>query len=135
MDIKKKKFNNADEYIHALPESIRGKLSKLREVIKKAAPEAEEVISYGMPAYKYHGVVAYFAASKNHYALYAYPDSIIAFKKKLSPFQTSKGTIRFSYDKPLPEKLIAEIVKYKVKGNLKKKLQKDGLKKNKSKKS
>jgi uncharacterized protein YdhG (YjbR/CyaY superfamily) len=130
MDKSKKAFKTADEYIRSFPEHISGKLTKLREVIIKSAPEAEEIISYGMPAYKYHGVIAYFAASKNHYALYAYPDSIKAFKDYLKPYSLSKGTIRFTYDKPLPVQLVKDIIKYRVKANLIKKQLKDEIKTN-----
>jgi uncharacterized protein YdhG (YjbR/CyaY superfamily) len=129
MDKNKKAYKTAEEYIRSFPEHISGKLTKLREVIIKSAPEAEEIISYGMPAYKYHGIVAYFAASKNHYALYAYPDSIKAFQDDLKSYSLSKGTIRFTYDKPLPVKLVTDIIRYRVNGNLAKKGFRDESKK------
>ena len=128
MEKKKKTYSNVDEYLFALPDSVREKLEKMRKVIKKTAPEAEEVISYGMPAYKYHGIIAYIGAAKKHYALYAYPDSIRAFNEKLKKYEISKGTIKFPYDKPVPEKLVSEIINYRVKGNIEKQSAKEEIK-------
>jgi uncharacterized protein YdhG (YjbR/CyaY superfamily) len=128
MEKNKKVVRNVDEYFYSLPDSVREKLEKLRDVIKRTAPEAEEVISYGMPAYKYHGVIAYIGAAKKHYALYAYPDSIRAFYEKLKPYELSKGTIKFQYDKPVPEKLVSDIIKYRVKGNIEKQSAKEEIK-------
>src|SRR5258706_8700456 len=95
-------------------------MEKLRQIVNKNAPGAEEVISYGMPAYKLHGMLLYFSAFTNHYSLFAFPNAIIAFKDKLKDYELSKGTIKFSYNKPVPIKLITEIVKYKVNENIKK---------------
>ena len=109
-----------DEYIADQPIAIRPIMEKLRQIVNKNAPGAQEVISYGMPAYKLHGMLLYFSAFTNHYSLFAFPDAIIAFKDKLKGYELSKGTIRFSLDKPVPVKLITEIVKYKVNENTKK---------------
>jgi len=115
-----KRPTTIDEYIADQPMAIRPIMEKLRQIVNKNAPEAQEVISYGMPAYKLHGMLLYFSAFTNHYSLFAFPDAIIAFKDKLKRYEQSKGTIRFPLDKPVPVKLITEIVKYKVNENIKK---------------
>jgi len=115
-----KRPTTIDEYIADQPMAIRPIMEKLRQIVNKNAPEAQEVISYGMPAYKLHGMLLYFSAFTNHYSLFAFPDAIIAFKDKLKGYEQSKGTIRFPLDKPVPVKLITEIVKYKVNENIKK---------------
>ena len=126
-----KRPTTIDEYIAEQAPSVRPFMEKLRQIINKNAPDAEEVISYGMPAYKFHGMLLYFSAFTNHYSLFAFPDAIIAFKDKLKDYELSKGTIKFSYNKPVPVKLITEIVKYKVNENIKKHQLKDLVKKKK----
>lgn len=125
----KKIFKNVDEYINSLPKRNKEIIKNIRKLIKKTAPEAEEVISYQMPAFKYHGMLVYYAAFKDHYSLFPMTDSIKKFKEKLKSYKIGKGTIQFDYDKPLPVNLIKEIVKYRVQKNLEKKLMKDSLKK------
>ena len=120
-----KRPTTIDEYIAEQAPSVRPFMEKLRQIINKNAPDAEEVISYGMPAYKFHGMLLYFSAFTNHYSLFAFPDAIIAFKDKLKDYELSKGTIKFSYNKPVPVKLITEVVKFKVKENLNKQLTKE----------
>lgn len=105
-----------DEYFKAFSPAIRNVLEKLRQTIRKAAPEAEEVISYQMPAFRYHGMLVYFAAWKNHIGFYP-AGALKAFNKELSAYEVSKGTIRFPIDKPLPLGLISKIVKFRVKEN------------------
>ena len=113
-----------DEYIESFPAPVRNVLEKLRQTIRKAAPDAEEVISYQMPAFKYHGILVYFAAWKNHIGFYP-AGALKAFDKELSAYEVSKGTIRFPLDKPLPLGLISKIVKFRMKENeLKKKVKK-----------
>lgn len=114
-------FKNIDEYISSQPAKARASLEKLRQIIKNAAPEAEEVISYQMPAYKFLGVLVYFAAFKDHLSFFPTSSGVQAFKHKLKNYNCSKGTIRFPVDKPIPEKLISEIVRFRVKENLAKK--------------
>jgi len=109
---------NIDEYISSQPEKVKAILEKLRQTIRKAAPEAEEVISYQMPAFKYHGMLVYFAAWKNHIGFYPVSSGIKAFNKELSAYEKSKGTIKFPIDKPIPYNLISKIVKFRVKENL-----------------
>ena len=109
------KFSSVDEYIAAQPDDKKTILQQFRKIIKAAAPQAEEVMSYGMPAFKYHSVLVYFAASKEHYGFYPTSKPIEVFKDKLKSYKTSKGAIQLPADKPLPEKLITEIVKYRLK--------------------
>jgi uncharacterized protein YdhG (YjbR/CyaY superfamily) len=113
--------NSVDEYLELYPPIVRKSLQKLRQTIKAAAPEAEEMISYQMPAYKYKGVLVYFAAYKNHIGLYPTAAGIKAFQKELSVYEGSKGTVRFPIDKPLPLGLVSKIVKFRVKENVAKK--------------
>jgi uncharacterized protein YdhG (YjbR/CyaY superfamily) len=107
-----------DEYIAAAPKNLQETLQELRRTIKEAAPQAEEVISYQMPAFKLNGILVWFAAYKNHIGFYPKASAIEAFKEKLSAYQTSKGTVQFPLDKPLPLDLIKEMVHFRVKENL-----------------
>ena len=113
-------YSTVDEYIALQPASLQTGLELLRKTIKKAAPGAEEMISYQMPAYKLNGMLVFFSAAKKHFGFYPTASPIIAFRERLQSFETSKGTIKFPLDKPLPLKLVAEIVKWKAKENLKK---------------
>ena len=121
-------FKNVDEYISLQPEEIRMTLELLRQTIKISAPEAQEVISYQMPGYKFHGVLVWFAAFKNHYGFYCIPDVLSKFKDQLSAYELTKSAIRIPFDTAVPEKLIAEIVQYAVKENLRKKMMKESFK-------
>jgi uncharacterized protein YdhG (YjbR/CyaY superfamily) len=114
------KANSVNEYIADFPKDIQGILEKLRATIKKAAPEAEEVISYGMPAFKLYGMLVFFAAHKNHIGFYPAPSGIEAFKKELAAYEGAKGSVQFPIEKPLPLSLITKIVKFRVKENLEK---------------
>ena len=113
-------FSTVDEYIALHSSPIRAGLKLLRKTIKKAAPGAEEMISYQMPAYKLNSMLVFFSAAKAHYGFYPTASPIIAFKEKLKPYETSKGAVKFPLVKPLPLKLITEIVKWKAKENLSK---------------
>ena len=115
-----KKWNNVDEYISSFPKDVQIKLEQIRLTIIKAAPLAEEVISYGMPAFKYHGILVYFAAYKNHIGFYPTGSCIKNFKNEISEFKTSKGTVQFPLDKKVPLSLISKITKFRVKENLEK---------------
>lgn len=108
---------NVDAYIAAAPEDVRGKLTRLRKIVRAAAPEASESISYAMPYYKYHGALLGFAAFKNHIGLYgALPDAE-RHEFELKGYETSKGTVRFPSDKPLPVALIKKLIKARMKKN------------------
>jgi uncharacterized protein YdhG (YjbR/CyaY superfamily) len=112
------KFKTVSEYFAAQPKEIREKLNELRAIIRKQAPLAEEVISYNMPAFKYKGMLVYYAGYNKHIGFYpAGSAAIKKFQDELSGFETSKGTIRFLVDKPLPKGLIKKIVKFRVKQN------------------
>ena len=103
-------------------------MEKLRQTIKKTAPGAEEVLSYKIPAFKFHGMLLWFAAFKNHYGLYPYSKTIQVFKDKLTGYEFTKGTIKFPLDKPIPVKLVMEIVRFRVKENLNKEILRNVLK-------
>src|SRR5712691_2153741 len=106
---------NIDEYLAAVPEPARSTLNKIRAAIRSAAPpEATETISYGMPAFKYKGVLVWFAAFSNHCSLFPTASVVEAFKNELKGFTTSKGTIQFPTDKPLPTALVKKLVKARV---------------------
>jgi uncharacterized protein YdhG (YjbR/CyaY superfamily) len=104
-----------DEYLEPFPPGVRNALEKLRQTIKAAAPKSEELISYMMPAYKQNGVLVYFGGYKTHIGFYPTSSGIEAFKKELSVYELSKGTVRFPIDKPLPLGLISKIVKFRLK--------------------
>ena len=109
---------NVDEYISRFPDNVQELLKEISAIIKAAAPEAEEVISYQMPAYKFHGMLIYFAAFKNHIGLYPRVSGIEKFKEELSVYKGAKGSVQFPLNKPLPLDLIARIVKFRVTENL-----------------
>ncbi|MGE5393851.1 MAG: iron chaperone [Candidatus Saccharibacteria bacterium] len=111
---------DTDEYILQFPAEVQVKLQELRAVIKQAAPEAEETISYAMPAYKQKGIVVYFAGHKNHIGFYPAASGVVNFEKELSGYTTSKGTVQFQLNKPLPLELIKKIVEFRVAENLQK---------------
>lgn len=129
-----KNITSIKEYISLQPKEVQKGLKEMYQLVKKNAPGAEEVISYGMPAFKLHGILLYFAAASEHYGLYAMPGAIKAFKDRLEKYGTSKGTIRFPFGKPLPKKLIADIVKFRVKENVQREALKKAAKRSKSKK-
>jgi uncharacterized protein YdhG (YjbR/CyaY superfamily) len=117
---KQENINTIDDYIAVCPADIRKILVELRNTIRKAAPKAEEKISYQMPAFAQKGILVYFAAQKEHIGFYPTSSGVEAFKEELSGYSTSKGVVRFPYRKPLPLKLISEIVRFRVKENLEK---------------
>jgi len=106
---------NVDAYLDALQEKQKSALTHLRKIIRETAPTAEEVISYGMPAYKYHGMLVYFAAFKKHCSLFAVNNDF--FEEELEDYKTSKGTIQFLPEKALPDDLVRKIVKFRMKAN------------------
>jgi uncharacterized protein YdhG (YjbR/CyaY superfamily) len=110
------KFQSVDEYISLQAEPVAAKLAVVRSVLRLALPEAEEVISYNMPAYRFQGkVVLYFAGWKQHYSLYpAGPHLVDAFREELAGCKADKGTIRFSLSAPVPRKLISDIAKFRL---------------------
>ncbi len=108
------KFTTVDEYFSAFPESTQHILDVVRKTIKKAAPDAKEVISYNMPAFKLNGVLVYYAAHNEHIGFYPTASPIVAFKDDLATYKSSKGAVQFPIDKPMPLDLIARIVQFRV---------------------
>jgi uncharacterized protein YdhG (YjbR/CyaY superfamily) len=119
-----REFKTMDEYITTFPDDVRNILNELRQVIKEAAPEAEETINYQMPTFTLNGNLVHFAAFKNHIGFYPTPTGIEAFNKELSPYKGAKGSVQFPIDQPLPLPLIRRIVEYRVKENVERKQKK-----------
>jgi len=120
MDHRRKVKDNAksvDEYLATVPKEARAKLAQLRKIVKAAAPDADEGISYRMPYYNYHGALVYFAAFKNHIGFFVPTPVIEEHKRELRGYETAKGTVRFPIDKPLPVALIKKLVKARIKKN------------------
>lgn len=110
-----KKPETIDEYIAAYPPPVQLLLEQVRETIHRAAPNAEETISYGMPAFKQQKMLVYFAAYKKHIGFYPTSSGIKTFEKDLINYKWSKGAVQFPIDKPLPLKLVSKIVAFRVK--------------------
>jgi uncharacterized protein YdhG (YjbR/CyaY superfamily) len=124
--------NNAQEvdaYLSTQPENIRAILEKIRETIQKAVPEATELISYQMPAFKYHGIIAWYAPFKKHYSLFVRPVVMNVFMEDLKPYELSKSAIRFPLNHAVPVEMIARIVRYSADLNLAKEQLGSGKKK------
>ncbi|WP_339314248.1 DUF1801 domain-containing protein [Paenibacillus sp. FSL R10-2734] len=113
-------YESIDDYISKFPPEIQEILSTIRKVIKEAAPEAKEKISYQMPTFELHGNLVHFAAFKNHIGFYPTPNGIDAFKEELSGYKGAKGSIQFPINQPMPYELISKIVKYRVAENIQK---------------
>ena len=112
----KKEYNTVDEYIASQPEAVRSMLESVRSAIRKASPEAEEGISYRIPAYKLHGgPLLYFAAWKKHYSLYPVREQLVAkIGSSLAPYHVEKATLRFPFSEPVPVELIERIANFRV---------------------
>lgn len=111
-------MNDIDAYIATFPHDTQALLQQVRDTIKQAAPGAEELISYQMPAYKLNGMLVYFAGYKKHIGFYPTASGIEAFKEAISEYKNAKGSVQFPLDKPLPLELIRKIVQFKVNDNL-----------------
>ena len=109
--------NEIDDYIESFPPVVQKQLKEIRAIIKAAAPEAQELISYCMPAYKLNGVLVYFAGYKGHIGFYPTPSVIKQFLSKIQAYKYSKGAVQFPIDQPLPKKFIKEMVVFKIKEN------------------
>ena len=109
------KQNSVDDYIAGYPPKVRAILRKIRATIRRAAPDAEEAISYGIPAFKLHGNLIFFAAYKAHVSIHP---RVAGLKAELSKYQGGKGTVQFPLDKPIPYGLIARMTRLRVKDNL-----------------
>ncbi|HXS37299.1 MAG TPA: DUF1801 domain-containing protein [Flavipsychrobacter sp.] len=108
------KFKTVDEYMSLLPKNEKVILEGLRKTIKQIVPKAEEVISYGMPAFKQNGILVWYAVHKEHIGLYPRSSAIQAFKNELSGYTTSKGAIQFPITQPIPTELVKSIVKFRA---------------------
>lgn len=106
-----------DEYIAAFPPEVRTILTKIREVVKAAAPEAEERISYRIPTFSLDGVLIHFAAFKNHIGVYPPVEGDASLEKAVAPFAGEKGNLRFPLDQRIPYELITRIVKFRARQN------------------
>lgn len=115
-----KALNTIDEYIDGFPADVQKILRKIRATIKKAAPEAEETIKYGIPTFTLNGNLVHFGGYKEHIGFYPAPAGIDAFKKELAAYQTGRGTLQFPLDKPIPYEVITRVVKFRVEKNLEK---------------
>lgn len=109
-----KKYANVDEYIADFDGIARERLELMRETVREAAPDAEESISYGMPAYKMKGPLVYFAAYPNHIGFYATPTGHAEFEFELSPYKQGKGSVQFPHEERLPLDLVRRIVEFRV---------------------
>ena len=106
-----------DEYIAGFPPDVQAILQKIRLTIRKAAPDAEEIISYQMPTFTLKGNLVHFAAFKEHIGFYPTPTGIEKFQKELSVYKGAKGSVRFPLDQPIPYGLIGKIAKFRAKEN------------------
>ena len=108
-------YTNIDEYIATCPDEVQQQLEQIRNTIRKTAPNAQEVISYGMPAFKQKKVLVYFAAFKNHIGFYPTASGIEAFKTEFKNLKWSKGAVQFPINRPIPIDLISRIIEFRLK--------------------
>ncbi|MCX6231415.1 MAG: DUF1801 domain-containing protein [Bacteroidetes bacterium] len=111
------KFKSVDEYIASFPANFSEKLECIRKIVNRDAPAATEVISYNMPAYKYKGMLLYFAAHSSHIGFYAMKSANVIFKEDLKGYKTTIGGIQFPVDKDIPVELVSKIVRYRIAEN------------------
>jgi uncharacterized protein YdhG (YjbR/CyaY superfamily) len=114
----KKAAADIDEYIAGFPTEVQKLLQKIRKTIKKAAPSAEEAISYAIPTFKLNGNLVHFAAYQNHIGLYPAPRGVAEFEVEMERYGGGKGTARFPLDEPIPYELIARITTFRVGKNM-----------------
>ena len=110
----RRRFETIDEYIATFPRNVQDILEKMRQTIQNSAPDAKEAISYQIPTFKLNGNLVHFAAFKNHIGFYPTSSGISKFKRELSNYEVSKGTVRFPINEPIPFDLVRKIVKYRV---------------------
>ncbi len=116
----KKEYLSVDEYIASFPENIKKKLEEIRNVIKQIVPEAQEKISYQMPAFFLNGILIWYAGYSKHIGFYPKESGIYAFKNELLKYKNAKGSVQFPVEEPLPIELIKKMVIFRVEENLKK---------------
>lgn len=117
MTMNKETPKDIDDYIDRFPKEVQQLLQQMRTTIKRAAPKAEETISYGIPAFRLKGMLVWFAAFKNHIGFYPHASGIAAFKKELSEYKNAKGSVQFPFESPLPLALVSRMVKFRAKEN------------------
>lgn len=128
--ISTKKLTTIEQYFNLYPNDVRENLELIRQTIRKAVPKAEELISYSMPAFKLHGMLAYYAVAKSHYWLYISPWVLDLFREELSKkYIIAKATIQFPFGKPIPTALITKLVKKVAQVNLEREEKKAAVKK------
>lgn len=112
-------YKTINEYISMYPKEVQVILKEIKKIVNELVPKAEETISYGIPTFRLNGYnLVHFAAYKHHIGFYPTSSGISVFKEELKEYETSKGTVQFSLDKPIPYALIKKIVKYRIKENL-----------------
>ena len=114
---RKPHYTSIDEYILSFPRDVQKKLTQLRRLIRQVAPDAEERISYQMPAFFLNGILVWFAAHAKHIGFYPKASGIARFKRELSGYKNAKGSVQFPLDEPLPAELIKRIVAFRVAEN------------------
>ena len=118
MAMNRKTPKDIDDYVNRFPEEVRQLLEKICVRIRKAALNAKEGISYGIPTFILDGNLVWFAALKSHIGFYPGASGVAAFRKELSAYERAKGSVRFPFDKPLPLALVSRIVKFRLKESL-----------------
>ncbi len=118
MVVKRVGSSDVDKYIAGYPREVQAILRKIRVTIRKAAPGAQETISYQIPTFALNGTLISFAAYSKHIGLYPAPAGSERFNRELSKYRASKSTVRFPLDQPIPYELVTQIVKLRVKANL-----------------
>ncbi len=118
MAMNKKIPKTIDDYIGRYPEEVQRLLTRMRRTIQKAAPQAKEKIRYRIPTFTLRGNLVHFGAFTTHISFFPTSSGITAFQKELSTYKTSRGTVQFPFDKPLPLALVGRIVKFRVKESL-----------------
>ncbi len=121
METKKLAAKTIDEHIHTFAPETQAILEKVRQTIKSVAPQATEAISYGIPTFRLNGNLVHFAGYAHHVGFYPGSEAIEVFREEIKGYKTSKGTIQFPFDKPIPYDLIKKITEFRVKQSLQKK--------------
>jgi uncharacterized protein YdhG (YjbR/CyaY superfamily) len=117
--ISKKHYSSIDEYIADLPQEVKAKINELRKIVKESVPDGIEVISYNMPAIKFHGILLYYAVYKEHIGFYPASKNVMeVFKTELQDYFTSVGAIRLPLNSELPVALLKKIIAYRVRQNV-----------------
>jgi uncharacterized protein YdhG (YjbR/CyaY superfamily) len=114
------KYSTVDEYIASFPPDVQAILEEIRQTVRKAAPDAQEIISYGLPAFRLGGILVYFAAFRKHIGLYPPVSGDAKLEKAIEPYAGPKGNLQFPLDQPIPYGLIERIVKLRVKQEMSK---------------